>query len=539
MARSALGRPTLIVLSIGALVLATVAADAHLGHVQHVRAPVVRFDSGAVRGVRSAGVDSFLGIRYAAPPVGSLRWRPPQSADPWPGVLDADRYGNRCPVTAGTNGPRSETEDCLFVNVHRPAGLARGERRPVYVFIHGGSLMEGSSNQADLAAFVTATGVVGVSLNYRLGALGFLAHPGLTAEQGQSGDYGLMDQQEALRWVQRNIAAFGGDPGRVTIGGESAGGWSVCTHLVAPGSRGLFTGAVLLSGSCPSTTEAEAEDVGTRIAGAVGCTDAATALSCLRNAPVAALLAAGYPSADWMPFPVRGIPFLPDDPRKAVATGHFTRVPVLVGASRDEGRFFAQSFIGWSRDQYEGWVRQSFPTHVQAVLARYPWPAASDRFTAAYLAGAVFTDSGLLAGIGGCSHRALTRDLARYVPTWAYEFDHRTGPGPTPIPGYEWGAAHAAVLFYLFPSLDIGTPIAATFDPAERQLAGEMTQYWAAFIRQSQPGVHGQADWPRYRSPDYLTLSLRAGGASTTIPDEKLAAEHQCGFWDAVPGNSR
>ena len=495
---------------------------------------VVHTDKGAVRGVRAGGVDSFLGIRYAAAPVGDLRWRPPQPAAAWSGVQPADRFGNRCPATASTNGPRSETEDCLFVNVQRPTGVQRGDRRPVYVFIHGGGFQNGSSNQADMQQLVALTGVIGVSLNYRLGVLGFLAHPGLTAETGESGNYGLMDQQAALRWVRRNIAAFGGDPDRVTVGGESAGAFSVCVHLVAPGSAGLFAGAMLQSGACPSQTLTQAQATGSGIAAAVGCTDPATAVACLRGTPVGELLDAGYPG---IPLPVRGTAFLPADPRAAVASGEFRHVPVVIGANRDEGRTFTQGFIGWSEAQYVAWVRTTYGANADAVLARYPWPAASDQFTAAYLAGAAFTDSGLAVGIGGCTNRQLTQDLARYTRVYAYQFDHRTGPGLTPIPGYVWGAGHAAELAYLFPSFDNGTPIAPTFNRDERRLAAEMKRYWAAFAVLGAPRVPGQTRWPVYNARQAV-LSLRAGGHSVPISDASLSAEHQCSFWDTLAGSA-
>jgi carboxylesterase type B len=511
------------------IVVAALPASAASAAPQSVEPPVVDTGSGAVRGVQADGVDSFLGIPYAAPPVGDLRWSPPQPAAPWDGVRAAEAYGNRCPATESTNGPRSETEDCLFVNVQRPTGNTPEDRLPVYVFIHGGGLINGSSNQADMAEIVSLTGVVGVSMNYRLGALGFLGHPQLTARQGESGNYGLMDQQAALRWVQENIAAFGGDPARVTIGGESAGGWSVCTHLVAPGSRGLFAGAMIQSGSCPSRSQDAADTEGEVIAWAVGCTDLATAVACLRGKPVGELIDAPIPIVP----PVRGTPFLPADPRVAVGTGEFTRVPVVIGATRDEGRTFAAGNIGWIQEQYETWVRQAFPESADAVLSRYPWPADADQFTGAYLRGAILTDAGLAFGIGGCPNRALTRDLATYVPTWAYEFAARTGPGLQPISGYEWGAGHAAELAYLFPSFDNGVPIAPTFDAEEQQLATEMKQYWGAFVQQGDPGVPGQTAWPSY-STEQVVLSLQPGGRSTLLSDATVADEHQCAFWDPL-----
>jgi carboxylesterase type B len=504
------------------------AAAAAPGRDHGVGAPVVRTDKGAVRGARAAGVDSFLGIRYAAAPTGALRWRPPQPAEPWPGIVSATAYGNRCAAAASTNGPRTEAEDCLFVNVQRPAGLDGGDRRPVYVFIHGGGLINGSSNQADMAAMVHTTGVVGVSFNYRLGVLGFLGLPGLTAEAGESCNYGFMDQQAALRWIQRNIAAFGGDPRRVTLGGESAGGWSVCGHLVAPGSRGLFSQAMIQSGSCFSRTQEQAETAGTALATAVGCTDPATVVTCLRGTPVGRLI--DVPGQRYAL--VRGVPTLPRDPAEAVASGHFARVPVVIGANRDEGRTFAQGFIDATREQYVSWVRDNLGARADAVLARYPWPANADRFTAAYLIGAIMTDSGFVAGIGGCATRRLTRDFARWTRTWAYEFAHRTGPGLTPIPGYVWGAGHAAELAYLFPSFDNGTPIAPTFDPAERRLARDMKRYWGAFTLRGTPNARGLARWPSYNDTGEV-MSLRAGGRSRPISHAQFVAEHQCAFWDA------
>ncbi|HEV2782726.1 MAG TPA: carboxylesterase family protein [Actinophytocola sp.] len=513
-----------VVMLAGALVLPVVGATAAAADR---RGPVARTESGVVRGAAAGGVDSFLGVPYARPPVGELRWRPPQPAQRWAGVRDAVAYGNRCPAAASTNGPRSETEDCLYLNVQRPAGVHSGQKLPVYFWIHGGGLQNGSSNQHDGSLVVRRTGVVVVTINYRLGAFGFLAHPALTAEAGQSGNYGLFDQQAALRWVHRNIAAFGGDPRRVTIGGESAGGWSVCAHLSAPGSQGLFAAAMIQSGSCANQTLAEAEAGGTTAAQALGCADPATAAACLRAVPAGRLVDTGVTARF-----VSGVPALPRNPDTAVRTGAFARVPIVIGATRDEGRTFAQGFIGQNRDQYEGFVRATFGARADAVLARYPWPADADTFTAAYLAGAIFTDSGLLAGIGGCANRELTRVLAGYTRTYAYEFAHRTGPGLTPIPGYVWGAGHAAELAYVWPSFDNGTPIAPTFDAAERRLAADMVDAWGAFVRDTRPGSAGPARWPSF-SRTAQTMSLRAGGHSRLVSDSDLGAEHNCDFWTA------
>jgi para-nitrobenzyl esterase len=403
----------------------------------------------------------------------------------------------------------------------------------VYFWIHGGGLLNGSSNQHDGSLIVNTTGIVVVTVNYRLGVFGFLADPALTREAGQSGNYGFMDQQAALRWVQSNIAAFGGDPRQVTIGGESAGGWSVCAHLSAPGSQGLFARAIIQSGSCASQTLQQGEAVGTSIARLLGCVDDATAAQCLRGQSAAKLVDATPGAPIEL---IHGVPVLPQDPDVAVRTGSFGHVPVLIGANRDEGRTFAQGFIGQTKDQYVAFVQAAFGARAGAVLALYPWPAMADAFTPAYLVGAIFTDSGLIAGIGGCRNRSLTQALARATRTFAFQFDHRTGPGLNPQPaGYVWGAGHAAELAYMWPSFDNGVPIAPAFSAGERLLATDMVRYWGSFVSTGQPSAPPSARWLSYEDTGRV-MSLRAGGESALISDAELAAQHNCGFWD--PGSA-
>src|SRR5216684_4493519 len=282
-------------LSFAAVAIAASAATAE------EREPAVATSDGRVRGTSSDGVDRFLGIPYGAPPVGNLRWRPPQPHGRWRGVRDATAFANHCPQLVSPFGLASTTEDCLYLNVFRPArddqegdeGDDEGDdeghegRLPVMVWIHGGALLVGESDDYDPVRLVRH-GVIVVTINYRLGVLGFVAHPALTAESPDhaSGNYGLMDQQAALRWVRRNIRSFGGDPSRVTIFGESAGGLSVHSHLASPLSAGLFHRAIVESGAYsltqPSLSQAEAQ--GQALADHVGCTDQTA--ECLRASSV-------------------------------------------------------------------------------------------------------------------------------------------------------------------------------------------------------------------------------------------------------------
>ena len=252
--------------------------------------PVALTDRGPVRGVDTAGGREFLGIPYAAPPVGDLRWRAPRPPAPWVLPRDASQFAPHCSQVASPFGVASASEDCLYLNVYAPGDALFGH--PVMVYIHGGAFQTGESDDYGPHKLVDQ-GIVVVTINYRLGSLGFFADPTLTAEspEGTSGNYGVMDQQEALRWVRRNIVAFGGDPNNVTIFGESAGGASVHTHLASPKSRGLFQRAIAESGAYTLTqpTLAAAEAEGTAFATAVGCPGQDAA--CLRAVPVATLLA--------------------------------------------------------------------------------------------------------------------------------------------------------------------------------------------------------------------------------------------------------
>ncbi len=466
-----------------------------------------------------------------------MRWQAPQPVQPWTGVRDATSYGNRCAQLPSGNGPREDTEDCLFLNVFTPgsgpdrAAEGGGDHGglPVLFMIHGGGLLNGAGDQHDGSLIVKTDHIIVVSINYRLGVFGFLDVPGLgTSALTANGNYGLLDQEAALRWVHRNIARFG-DPGQVTIAGESAGGWSVCALMTSPLARGLFRGAISESGSCPSQTPAQAQSAGLAFAAQAGCADAATAASCLRNTPESALLTA---SASYSAQFTSGGPDLPLPPLTAVADGAYARVPLLMGTNHDEGRTFTQGFASYTEQQYVQFVDQSYGAQAPAILQRYPWSAYPSPYTASYAIGAIWTDSGFLDGIGGCPTQNLAAQFARRTPTFFYQFDDRHAPALNNLlPGYQWGAGHAMELAYLWPSFGNGTSLYDQLTPAQLVLSHQMIVWWGAFTRLGAPDAPGQPYWPAYTSRQLM--SLRPGGQSTTIPAATFAAEHQCGFWNA------
>ena len=488
---------------------------------------------GKLQGKHDEGIDQFLGIPYAAPPVGALRWQPPQPAPPWPGIRSATSYGHRCAQLPSGNGPREDTEDCLYLNVFTPADYQPGRGGlPVMVMIHGGGLTTGAGDQHDGSLIVNTDHIVVVSFNYRLGVFGFLDVPGLgTSPLTADGNYGLLDQEAALRWVQRNIAAFGGDPRQVTIAGESAGGWSDCALMTSPLAPGLFRGVIMESGSCASRTPAQAQSAGLAFATAAGCPDAATAASCLRGQPESTLLTA---SASYSAEFASGGPELPQPPAQAVAEGDYARVPLLMGTNHDEGRTFAQGFAADTQQQYEQLIGELYGSLAPAVLQHYPWSAFASPYTAAYAIGAVWTDSGFITGIGGCPEQNLAAQFAGTTRTFFYQFDDRHAPGLNmDLPGYQWGAGHAMELAYLWPSFNNGFSLYDLLTPAQLELSHQMVVQWGAFTRFGTPEAPGQPFWPAYASG--RLMSLRPGGQSRTIPAATFGAEHQCAFWDANP----
>jgi len=483
---------------------------------------VVATAGGAVRGKTVAATREFLGIPYAAPPVGALRWQPPRPAAPWQGTRAATAYAPHCPQPPGAFGRASTSEDCLYLNVFTPAG-ARGKHLPVMVWVHGGSLRTGESDDYNPAGLVR-DGVVVVTINYRLGALGFLADAALTSRPGgPAGNYGLMDQQAALRWVQRNIGGFGGNPGDVTLFGESAGGLSTLAQLVSPGARGLFQRAIVESGTYQLTQQslAAAEAAGQAFAATAGC--AANTAACLRGLPVSTILAnenpVGYtPDVDGT--------VLTQPVKTALARGQFNRVPVVIGTNHDEYRLFVAGIqlLGGrvTAANYQTKIASTLGVSAaiagaiaaQYPLSRYPSPPVA--------LGAVGTDA-----IFAC--HALTADqlLARYVPTYAYEFNDENAPEFfLPPAGFPYGAAHASELPYLFSQTAVAHP--AGFSAGQLQLAAAMKQDWTNLAKTGVPA----AGWPRFAGTSQRMLSLVPPAPQV---ETDFAAQHHCAFWAPEP----
>jgi len=491
---------------------------------------VVRTADGEVRGSSGPGVRIFQGVPYAAAPVGPLRWQPPVAPVPWKSVRDATKPGLRCiqDTRADPDYGLLTSEDCLNLTVWTPAGATRASPRPVMVWIHGGGFLNGSSDIYNAQWLATRGNIVVVTVNYRLGALGFLAHPALADQGGpEPGNYGLADQQAALRWVRDNIAGFGGDPAKVTIAGESAGAISVCDHLVAPESDGLFRAAIMQSGPCQAQAAlAAAERISIDYAAEKGCRETASAQACLRGLPVDRLRdgpAYVRIGANILTGPVTGTERLPVAPATAATQSRTARVPMLIGTTADEFTLFvALSYLRNHRlAPYRTLLEDTFGAQAPAVAARYPLWKYDGSVGLAYAA--TVTD-----GVFACPVETMATGLARRAPVYAYEFNDSRAPAPEPMRTVPFaiGASHALELRYLF---DMGG--AGPLNPAQQVLSDQMIAYWSRFVTTGAPDAPGQTDWPQLNPEEPQLLSLQTGGPTITTD---FAVRHQCGFWASL-----
>ena len=468
---------------------------------------VVEAPAGSVRGVVQGDVTAFKGLPYARAPVGRLRWRPTEALPRWSGVRDATDFGPACHqlVSRGTSiyaaaEPPPMSEDCLSLNIWTPANAARA---PVFVWIHGGALVNGASRE-DMydGARMAAQGVVVVSINYRLGVLGYLAHPELSAESRKtiSGNYGLMDQIEALRWIERNIAAFGGDPDNVTIAGESAGALSVMYLMASPPARGLFDKAVAQSAYMISTPELRssrygdfaAETVGVWLQGRLAQSNLADLRAMDPQALTEAAAAAGF--APWGT--VDG-EYLPEQLVEIFDRGQQAPVLILTGFNQGEIRSLRMLAPPVPADAatYEAAVRQRYGDLADAFLALYP---SSD------LAEAVLA-APRDALYGWTAERLVRRQTALGQPAYLYFFDH----GYPATEEADLHAFHAAEIPYMFGNRDRLPPRwpAIPDTETEARLSDAMLAYWTSFARDGAPRADRQPAWAPYgRARAYMAF---------------------------------
>jgi len=486
----------------------------------------VRTRDGDFEGRRFDRGRSFLGIPYAAPPVGDLRWRAPQpySAPKSDEVRMAKEYGPRCAQRASQTyqSEASESEDCLYLNIWAPEEPS-SKKLPVMVWIHGGDHANGSASERmpDGSSSVYYDGsklaskdVIVASFNYRLGALGFLPHPDLKAEDGTYGNQGLLDQVAALKWIKQNIAAFGGDPNNITIFGQGSGAQDVCYHMVSPLSRGLFHQAISESGGCTDYQAEEgdfSEDM-QRWLTKLGCTSS-NALKCLRSKRVADVLSTTPVSNNpFRPF-VDG-KFLPDQPRSLFDSGDVNNAAYILGSNSDEGSLFKESYSNVdSEAAYLAVLQQYLPAAALAQVGQ-AYPKAQYADTAHPYQSAlshVLGDARVVCPTWDTARRASEAGLDVYM----YNFDDATGVGGS-------GTAHGAELGYLFGTGKLSSD-------AQKNLSDLIQRYWTNFAAFGDPNASGAFSWPQYSNKNKSGVSL-----SPTVKVLTDLRERECNLWHSI-----
>ena len=484
---------------------------------------MVRTESGMVRGVERGGVVAFKGIPYAAPPVAERRWRPPDPAPCWDGVREASGFGYVCMQPAQSTDPSSTptgSEDCLTLNVWTPEGR-RGADLPVMVFIHGGYFTWGSSSRRlagvdiyDGAALAARTGSVVVTFNYRVGALGWIGHPELAAENehGASGNYGLLDQIAALAWVQRNAEGFGGDRSRVLLFGQSAGAISTAAIYASPLARGLFSTAVMHSGSAGAHPLAESEEAGRTLERALGC----GGLACMR-AKTASEVVAGLPESfdgGYAFAPTVDGHALPDRPLALVEQGRGSRAPLVTGVTADEFTTMIQNFAPGpidTEEQYRTFLAARFGAERAAFIEQvYPvadYPSPRDALIAFY-GDIVFV----------CPTRRLSRAAAEHAPVRRFVYAHTYDSGPMA----RLRAGHGFDLPFVFGNFFSMTPSAP-----EAALVLEVQAAWGRLAAGGDPGAIAGVEWPLAEGDAHLVLDV-----APSVGSNFHGA--QCDAWDEI-----
>ena len=513
-----------------AILLASAALGATLGAAQAAeQTAVVRTSGGALQGMVSGEVSRYLGIPYAAPPVGDWRWRPPQKPAPWAGTRQANKFGPTCAQpNRGVFAAPSNSEDCLYLNVYTPeARPARSVKRPVMVWLHGGGLFSGESNDYDGSKLARRGGVVVVTLNYRVGALGFFSHPAINAEGHPAVNYGIMDQQAALKWVQANIAKFGGDPGNVTIFGQSGGGTAVMANMQSPLSKGLFQKAINESGTRIGVVPPETmRKLGEDFAAAAGCADQSA--KCLRGLTVEQVLNNQGPIlGKVVDFPSVDGTVITGPALASYQEGKFNRVPVLTGVVKDEQAFFLpeqRTGKPLTDDEYKAYAASFGADHADTLLKKYPVAA----FGSPSLA-----EIAMAQGSKACTARLLDMSWAKYVPVYAYQFDDRTAPSYFKPVSYPMRAYHTAELQYLFPLFKGGQGTAQPLNGTQEKLSDIIVDYWTSFARSGDPNGR-RSNPPHWAAYSAKEDNVQLLDSPAPKPASDYGSANDCALWGKV-----
>jgi para-nitrobenzyl esterase len=497
--------------------------------------PIVDAPAGTIAGLGIGKMDTYRGIPYAAPPVGPLRWQPPQAPTPWSGTLNASAFANHCPQTASYSGIASTTEDCLYLNVFVPKNTRPNARLPVMVWFHGGGFSVGESDDYDPDKWV-ARGRIVVTLNYRLGFLGFLETTGLSREAHAQVNYGILDQRAALQWVRTNISAFGGDPKNTTILGQSAGGASVVTHVVSPGSAGLFQNALIESGAYVFLTVQTLPTAlanGNRFAKDEGC--APSDMTCQRGLSVKKILAEPTPggvTAIAGGLTVDGT-ILPQAPLDALVAQQYAHVPIFQGTNHDEFRLFTAELFDLDGGPL---TAAEYPFFVDATLSEVGLESATKKVLKKYplsdYASPDLAVSALATDAAFATMAVVSDDLfAVGTPVYAYEFADEHCPDDfLPPASFPYGAAHEFELPFL------GDSFNHTFlplKPAEKRLSATMVDYWSQFSGTGSPNSTNTPLWL-----PYIPLVGDINELAPSGPDmsTKFQAFHKTAFWMEIAG---
>lgn len=466
---------------------------------QDAAAPSVTLKAGILEGRhfgRAHGV-AFLGVPYAAPPVGELRWKPPQPVGPWTGTRQATEFGPPCPQLAATWFPYiGWNEDCLYLNVWT-AQFSAGARLPVIVYFHGGSNTSGYSQMTALGPTLSSLGILVVSANYRLGPMGFFALPALTeeSEHHTSGNYGLLDQLQALKWVRENISHFGGDPNRVTVMGQSAGAVDICLLMASPLASDLFQRAIMESGECQSTLNEDirtpipyssisgtGEGAGERLARDLGVADAPDSLQKLRSIPADEILKAWSQDRQLHFDAIVDGWVVPEQPARIFAEGRQMHIPVLVGSNADEATVFGHNNVK-TVDEYKAYLRQDTGKYADQEFQAYP-AAADVEVPARYLQ---LQNDSFAYGAYSLA-QSVTRSGQR---AYLYFFTY-TDVGKRS----QLGAHHGEELFFLSKSF----PPDWEHNSDDKKFGKLIRTYWTQFAKTGNPNTRGVPFWPAYEA---------------------------------------